>query len=53
VTDFELEDRVSNAGRDRIFLFATMSRPAVEPTHPPVQSEPTGGPLPRNKAGGV
>jgi hypothetical protein len=35
---YELDDRGSIAGRDkRFFLFNTASRPALGPTHPPVQ----------------
>jgi hypothetical protein len=30
----------SNPGRGKIFLFFTMSRPALRPTHPPIQWVP-------------
>jgi len=48
-----MEDRgsISGNGNDEIFLFATATRPAVEPTHAPIQWTP-GAFLPRVKRPG-
>jgi hypothetical protein len=37
VSDYGLDDRGSIPGRDRIFPLASVSRPALRPTEPPVQ----------------
>jgi hypothetical protein len=50
VSDYELDDRGSIPGRGKgFFPLASVSRPALGPTQPPVQSV-QGGPFPRGKA---
>jgi hypothetical protein len=44
---YELDGRSSNPGKGKLFLFSTASRPALEPTQPPMGS---GVDIPRKTA---